>query len=91
MRFPFRMYMVVLYVHYLFFLIHIRNHVLGTLEGYSFDSDDDADKVPKTVTNQTDQNEDGGEQSNTKPKSKKAEKASVCFLTLLFIRAFLIE
>ncbi|XP_058206336.1 DNA-binding protein BIN4 isoform X2 [Rhododendron vialii] len=50
--------------------------VEGTLEGYSFDSDDDADKVPKTVTNQTDQNEDGGEQSNIKPKSKKAEKAS---------------
>ncbi|KAI8565178.1 hypothetical protein RHMOL_Rhmol03G0240700 [Rhododendron molle] len=50
--------------------------VEGTLEGYSFDSDDDADKVPKTITNQTDQNEDGGEQSNTKPKSKKAEKAS---------------
>lgn len=91
MRFPFRMYIVVLYVHYLLFLIHIRNHALGTLEGYSFDSDDDADKVPKTVTNQTDQNEDDGEQSNVKPKSKKAEKTSVCFLTLLFIRVFLIE
>ncbi|KAF7149166.1 hypothetical protein RHSIM_Rhsim03G0218400 [Rhododendron simsii] len=50
--------------------------VEGTLEGYSFDSDDDADKVPKTVTNQTDQNEDGGEQPDIKPKSKKAEKAS---------------
>ncbi|KAE9464674.1 hypothetical protein C3L33_03434, partial [Rhododendron williamsianum] len=50
--------------------------VEGTLEGYSFDSDDDADKVPKTVTNQTDQNEDDGEQSNVKPKSKKAEKTS---------------
>lgn len=50
--------------------------VEGTLEGYSFDSEDEADKVPKTVTNQTDQNEDAGEQSNTKPKSKKTDKTS---------------
>ncbi|KAI7989525.1 DNA-binding protein BIN4 [Camellia lanceoleosa] len=49
--------------------------VEGTLDGFSFDSDDDADKMPKTVTNQTDQNEGDGEQSNTKTKTK-AEKTS---------------
>ncbi|THF98746.1 hypothetical protein TEA_017818 [Camellia sinensis var. sinensis] len=49
--------------------------VEGTLDGFSFDSDDDADKMPKTVTNQTDQNEGNGEQSNTKTKTK-AEKTS---------------
>ncbi|THG20768.1 hypothetical protein TEA_003842 [Camellia sinensis var. sinensis] len=49
--------------------------VEGTLDGFSFDSNDDTDKMPKTVTNQTDQNEGNGEQSNTKTKTK-AEKTS---------------
>ncbi|XP_028054113.1 DNA-binding protein BIN4-like [Camellia sinensis] len=49
--------------------------VEGTLDGFLFDSDNDADKMPKTVTNQTDQNEGNGEQSNTKTKTK-AEKTS---------------
>ena len=65
-----------------FLCFFMFNHISGTLDGFSFDSDDDADKMPKTVTNQTDQNEGDGEQSNTKTKTK-AEKTSVCFLTFL--------
>ncbi|PSS04523.1 DNA-binding protein [Actinidia chinensis var. chinensis] len=49
--------------------------VEGTLDGFLFDSEDDADKVPKTVPDQTDQNEGGGEQSNKKRKTK-SEKTS---------------
>ncbi|GFZ15999.1 double-stranded DNA binding protein [Actinidia rufa] len=49
--------------------------VEGTLDGFLFDSEDDADKVPKTVRDQTDQNEGGGEQSNKKRKTK-SEKTS---------------
>ncbi|KAL7003715.1 DNA-binding protein bin4 [Sarracenia purpurea var. burkii] len=44
----------------------------GTLDGYSFDSEDDAEKLPKAVTNQ---NEGGEEKSNQKPKTK-ADKTS---------------
>lgn len=46
--------------------------VEGTLDGYLFDSEDEADKVPKP---QTDQNEGTEEQTNRKSKGK-AEKAS---------------
>ena len=49
----------------------------GILEGFSFDSDDEADKMPKASTRQTDQNEGDEEQTNGKTKGK-AEKASVC-------------
>ncbi|RVW60951.1 DNA-binding protein BIN4 [Vitis vinifera] len=47
----------------------------GILEGFSFDSDDEADKMPKASTRQTDQNEGDEEQTNGKTKGK-AEKAS---------------
>lgn len=49
----------------------------GMLEGFSFDSDDEADKIPKASTHQTDQNEGDEEQTNGKTKGK-AGKASVC-------------
>lgn len=49
----------------------------GILEGFSFDSDDEAEKMPKASTRQTDQNEGDEEQTNGKTKGK-AEKASVC-------------
>lgn len=49
--------------------------VEGIVEGFSFDSDDEADKMPKASTRQTDQNEGDEEQTNGKTKGK-AEKAS---------------
>ena len=45
----------------------------GIIEGFSFESEDEADKMPKSNTRQTDQNE--GDEKQTKGK---AEKASVC-------------
>lgn len=50
---------------------------VGTLEGFLFDSEDEADKVPKAIPHQTDQNEDTEEQTNETTKGK-ADKASVC-------------
>ncbi|CAK9172446.1 unnamed protein product [Ilex paraguariensis] len=44
--------------------------VEGTLDGFSFDSEDEADKMPKVVTHQTDQNEEAEKQSNGKPRKK---------------------
>nr|XP_011470157.1 PREDICTED: DNA-binding protein BIN4 [Fragaria vesca subsp. vesca]XP_011470158.1 PREDICTED: DNA-binding protein BIN4 [Fragaria vesca subsp. vesca]XP_011470160.1 PREDICTED: DNA-binding protein BIN4 [Fragaria vesca subsp. vesca]XP_011470161.1 PREDICTED: DNA-binding protein BIN4 [Fragaria vesca subsp. vesca] len=49
--------------------------VEGTLEGFLFDSEDEADKVPKTMPHQTDKDEDTEEQTNGKTKGK-ADKAS---------------
>ncbi|KAM7504954.1 hypothetical protein LguiB_003858 [Lonicera macranthoides] len=49
--------------------------VEGTLEGFSFDSEDEAEKLPISHTNQTDQNEDADGQANGKPGGK-AEKKS---------------
>lgn len=49
--------------------------VEGTLEGFLFDSEDEADKVPKAIPHQTDQNEDAEEQTNGTTKGK-ADKAS---------------
>ncbi|KAJ4832483.1 hypothetical protein Tsubulata_000027 [Turnera subulata] len=44
--------------------------VEGTLEGFSFDSEDEADKIPKTTLHQNDQNEGAEEQINGKAKGK---------------------
>ncbi|WCJ27554.1 double-stranded DNA binding [Euphorbia peplus] len=49
--------------------------VEGTLEGFSFDSEDEAEKMPKAGPDQTDQNEGNEEKSNGKTK-RKAEKSS---------------
>ncbi|GAB2293904.1 hypothetical protein Dimus_028116 [Dionaea muscipula] len=49
--------------------------VEGTLDGFSFDSEDEADKVPKTTSRQSDQNEGAEEQTNQKTK-RTAEKKS---------------
>ena len=49
----------------------------GIIEGFSFDSEDEADKMPKASTRQTNQNEGDEKQTNGKTKEK-AEKASVC-------------
>ncbi|WCJ37965.1 double-stranded DNA binding [Euphorbia peplus] len=48
--------------------------VEGTLEGFSFDSEDEAEKMPKAGPHQTDQNEENEEKSNGKTK-RKAEKS----------------
>lgn len=45
---------------------------VGTLEGFSFESDDEADKMPKS-THQTDQNNGTEEQSKGKTKGKAAK------------------
>lgn len=50
----------------------------GTLDGFSFDSEEEGDKLPKTAAHQTDGNEDIEEQTNGKTKGK-ANKTSVCF------------
>ncbi|GAB4858646.1 hypothetical protein Ancab_010119 [Ancistrocladus abbreviatus] len=44
--------------------------VEGTLDGFSFDSEDEADKTARTVTHQNDQNEDVEEQTNQKTEGK---------------------
>lgn len=49
--------------------------VEGTLEGFSFDSEDEADRMPKAKSHQNDQNEGNEEQNNGKTKGK-AEKPS---------------
>lgn len=55
---------------------------VGTLDGFSFDSDDESDNLPKATTNQNDQNEGVEEQHNGKGKGKgKAEKKSVSQVT----------
>ncbi|XVF12791.1 hypothetical protein REPUB_Repub08aG0150200 [Reevesia pubescens] len=50
--------------------------VEGTLDGFSFDSDDEFDKMPKAVPHQTDQNEGVDGEMNGKAK-RKAEKTSM--------------
>lgn len=55
--------------------------LIGTLEGFSFDSEDEAEKIPKAIPHQTDQNEDIDGQMNGKSKGR-ADKTSVCILTI---------
>ncbi|KAH1107441.1 hypothetical protein J1N35_011209 [Gossypium stocksii] len=50
--------------------------VEGTLEGFSFDSEDEAEKMPKAIPHQTDQNEDIDGQMNGKSKGR-ADKTSM--------------
>ncbi|KAG6746532.1 hypothetical protein POTOM_048883 [Populus tomentosa] len=56
---------------------HVRI-ICRTLEGFSFFSEDETDKITKATAHQTDQNMDVEEPSNGKIK-RKAEKSSVCF------------
>ncbi|XP_042944690.1 DNA-binding protein BIN4-like [Carya illinoinensis] len=49
--------------------------VEGTLDGFSFDSEDEADKIPKAVPHQNNQNEDVEEQTNGKNNGKTKRKA----------------
>ncbi|KAJ6819742.1 DNA-binding protein BIN4 [Iris pallida] len=42
----------------------------GTLDGFSFDSDEDGEKMPKTTVQQTDQNNENGNQTNKRAKRK---------------------
>ncbi|KAK2635009.1 hypothetical protein Ddye_029801 [Dipteronia dyeriana] len=44
--------------------------VEGTLDGFSFDSEDEADKIPKATSHQTDQNDGVEVQTNGKTKTK---------------------
>lgn len=63
--------------------IHIHHFVwAGTLDGFLFDSEDEADKMPKAISNQNDQGIEG--QTNGKIKGK-AEKKSVCSQPSSFI------
>ncbi|KAK8511980.1 hypothetical protein V6N12_074666 [Hibiscus sabdariffa] len=50
--------------------------VEGTLEGFSFDSEDEAEKMPKAIPHQADQDEEIDGQMNGKSKGK-AEKTSM--------------
>ncbi|KAI9157156.1 hypothetical protein LWI28_017667 [Acer negundo] len=47
--------------------------VEGTLDGFSFDSEDEADKIPKATSHQTDQNDGVEVQGNGKTKTKAAK------------------
>lgn len=60
--------------YYVFFLI-LRFLWVGTLEGFTFESDDEADKMTKDVKG--DQSE-GAEEKPTKKAKGKAEKKPVC-------------
>lgn len=58
---------------YVIYFVHV-----GTLDGFSFDSEEEGDKLPKAAAHQTDRNEDIEEQPKGKTKGK-ANKTSVCF------------
>lgn len=58
--------------------------LVGTLEGFTFDSEDEADKIPKAMSRQSDENEGVDEQNNGKNK-RKAVKSSVCSESLYTI------
>ncbi|KAF8389438.1 hypothetical protein HHK36_026133 [Tetracentron sinense] len=51
--------------------------VEGTLDGYSFDSEDEAEKMAKAVTRQSDQNNEADEQTNGKTKGKVQKPSGV--------------
>lgn len=53
---------------------------IGTLDGFSFDSEDESDKVAKAIPHRTDQNDGIDGQVNGKAKGK-AKKTSVCIWT----------
>lgn len=60
-----------------YFYSHSIFTSVGTLDGFSFDSEDEAEKITKVASCPTVQNEPV-EGLNTKSKNK-AEKSSVCF------------
>ncbi|KAL2638687.1 hypothetical protein AAZV13_06G127400 [Glycine max] len=62
-------------------LYEAETMVEGTLDGFFFDSDEEAGKMQKS-TNQTDQNENVEEQANGKSKGK-TDKTSVSFLIVI--------
>ena len=47
--------------------------LLGTLDGFTFDSDEEGDKLPEPHASQNDQNNEDGDQPKAKTK-RKAEK-----------------
>lgn len=49
---------------------------IGTLDGFSFDSDEEGDRMPKPSAKQGDQNDENGDQAN--PKAKRKVERSVC-------------
>lgn len=51
--------------------------VEGTLEGFSFDSEDETDKITKATAHQTDQNEGVEEPANGKTKRKPVKSSGV--------------
>ncbi|KAL5568073.1 hypothetical protein UlMin_024648 [Ulmus minor] len=51
--------------------------VEGTLDGFSFDSDEEAEKIPKGVSHQADDGEDVEGQTNGKTKGKAAKTSGV--------------
>lgn len=57
---------------------------LGTLEGFSFDSDDEANKNAKTASKPTDQSGGAEEVTNTNGKAK-AKVENVCWQNSEFL------
>ncbi|KAG1364511.1 putative DNA-binding protein BIN4-like [Cocos nucifera] len=49
----------------------------GTLDGFSLDSEEEADKLPKSSVHQSDQSNENGDQTYMKTKGK-AKKSSIC-------------
>lgn len=52
--------------------------IVGTLDGFLFDSDEEAEKV--TETNQKEKNNGNGDQPTSKKTKRKNDKSPVCFL-----------
>lgn len=65
------------------YAIHYYSAQIGTLDGFSFDSEEEGDKLPKPTSHQTNDDEDVEEQPNEKAKGK-AKKTSVCFFFFPF-------
>uniref|UniRef100_A0A0E0IAU5 LOB domain-containing protein n=2 Tax=Oryza nivara TaxID=4536 RepID=A0A0E0IAU5_ORYNI len=60
-------------------LFEAETMVEGTLDGFTFDSDEEGDKLPEPHASQNDQNNEDGDQPKAKTK-RKAEKPAVCSL-----------
>lgn len=60
---------------------------IGTLDGFTFDSDEEGDKLPESQPYQNDQNNEDDGQPKAKTK-RKAEKQEVCFLDSTLVDNF---
>jgi sortase (surface protein transpeptidase) len=67
---------------YLFTIVFVYLIIVGTLDGFLFDSDEEAEKA--TEANKKDKNNGNGDQPTSKKAKRKNEKSPVCFLHMTF-------